>query len=105
MKRSLVTTVRLTLVALVLSLGFSSAVSAQEITGTINGTVKDPNGGAVSGATVTLTDVGTRLVVRTLTTGEDGSFSAPLVPAVEYTVTVEAPSFKKTVQTERQARR
>ncbi|MCM3904862.1 MAG: carboxypeptidase regulatory-like domain-containing protein [Pyrinomonadaceae bacterium] len=100
MKRSLVTTVRLTLVALVLSLGFSSAVSAQEITGTISGTVKDANGGAVSGATVTLTDVGTRLVVRTVSTGEDGSFSAPLVPAGEYIVTVEAPSFKKTVQTD-----
>jgi hypothetical protein len=100
MKRNLVTTVRLTLVALVLSLGFSTAVSAQEITGTITGTVKDSNGGAVSGATVTLTDVGTRLVVRTVTTGDDGAFSAPLVPVGEYTLTVEAPSFKKTVQTD-----
>jgi hypothetical protein len=99
MKRFLVTTVHLTLVALVLSLGFSSAVSAQETTGTISGTVKDANGGAVSGATVTLTDVGTKLVVRTVTTAEDGAFSAPLVPAGAYTVTVEAPSFKKTVQT------
>lgn len=99
MKRFLLTTMRLTLVALVLSLGFSTAVSAQEITGTISGNVKDANGGAVSGATVTLTDVGTRLVVRTVTTGEDGSFSAPLVPVAEYTLTVEAPSFKKTIQT------
>lgn len=98
MKRSLVTTVHLTLIALVLSLGFGSA-TAQEITGTISGTVKDSNGGAVSGATVILTDVGTKLVVRTVSTGEDGAFSAPLVPVGEYTLTAEAPSFKKTIQT------
>jgi len=55
MKHHLVTTVRLTLTALVLSLGFSSAVSAQEITGTITGAVKDANIGAVSGAIVTKT--------------------------------------------------
>lgn len=98
MKRYLVTTL-LTLVALVLSLGFTAAVSAQEVTGTITGTVTDANGAAVSGATVTLTNVGTRLVVRTVSTSDDGSFSAPLVPVGEYTLTVEAPNFKKTVQT------
>ena len=99
MKRYLIITVRLMLAALALSLSLGSAVSAQEITGTINGSVKDSNGGSVAGATVTLTDVATKLVVRSVTTGEDGLFSAPLVPVAEYTVTVEAASFKKTVQT------
>ena len=44
MKRFLVTTLHLTLVALALSVGFGSA-NAQEITGTISGTIKDSNGG------------------------------------------------------------
>lgn len=99
MKRYFIAITSATLVAFILCVGFSSPVLAQEITGTIDGTVKDANGGAISGATVTLTDVATKLVVRTVNTGEDGKFSAPLVPVAEYSVTVEAPSFKKTVQT------
>lgn len=72
---------------------------AQEITGTIIGTVKDTSGAAVSGATVTIEDADKRIVVRTVTTGDDGAYSAPLLPAGNYSVTIEAPSFKKSVQT------
>jgi len=35
---------------------FMAVASAQEITGSVSGTVKDPNGGSVAGATVTITD-------------------------------------------------
>jgi Carboxypeptidase regulatory-like domain len=78
-----------------LCFGLVSFVAAQEITGSIVGTIKDANGAAVSGATVTLTDVDRKIVVRSLTSNENGEFSAPLVPVGKYDVTVEAPNFKK----------
>ena len=39
-------------------LGMSAVALGQEVNGTISGTVKDSSGAAVSGATVTITDVG-----------------------------------------------
>src|SRR5438105_14753620 len=74
---------------------FSGVALSQEITGSIAGTVKDANGAAVKGATVTITNTDTKLVVRTVTTNGDGEFSAPLLPAAVYDVTVEATGFKK----------
>lgn len=82
-----------------LLLAFSAVVVAQEITGNIVGTVKDASGGVVTGATVTITDEDKGLVVRTITTGEGGEFSAPQLSVSNYTITVEAPGFKKSVQT------
>lgn len=80
---------------------FANAVSAQEITGAINGTVRDANGAVVPGATVTIRDVSkNRLLARTLTTNNGGEFSAPNLAISVYEVTVEAASFKKAVQTE-----
>ena len=49
-----------------------STASAQEITGSLAGTVKDANGAAVSGATVTLTDTAKKVLARTVTTNENG---------------------------------
>ena len=79
-----------------------SAVSfAQEVTGSIAGAVRDANGAAVAGATVTITDPSKgNLVVRTLTTNEDGLFSVPNIAISTYTVTVEAANFKKSVSTD-----
>ena len=79
-----------------------SAVSfAQEVTGSIAGAVRDANGAAVAGATVTITDPSKgNLVVRTLTTNEDGLFSVPNIGISTYTVTVEAANFKKSVSTD-----
>src|SRR5450759_2821511 len=68
---------------------------AQEINGSISGTVKDPNGAAVAGATVTITDSGKKLVVRTVTTDENGAFAAPDLPPAFYDIMVAASSFKK----------
>src|SRR4029453_8142944 len=63
------------------------------INGTIEGAVRDTTGAVLSGATVTVTnvDVGAQ---RTLTTGSDGGFRAPLLPLGTYKVRVELPSFK-----------
>ena len=65
------------LFALTLTLCFSGFVQAQEVTGSIVGTVKDSGGAVVPGATVTITDPAKdNAVVRTLTTNDSGEFSA-----------------------------
>ncbi|HBB95902.1 MAG TPA: hypothetical protein DC054_10975 [Blastocatellia bacterium] len=74
---------------------FSGVAMSQEITGSIAGTVKDSSGAAVKGATVTFTDVGKKTVVRTITTNDDGEFSAPSLPVAFYDISVEATGFKK----------
>src|SRR6266567_302378 len=93
--KSHVQILRALFMALALSLGLAGVVCAQEITGSIVGTVKDANGASVKGATVTIIDSDKKAVVRTLTTNDDGEFSAPLLPAAFYDVTVEATGFKK----------
>lgn len=74
---------------------FAAVASAQEVTGSIVGTVRDANGAVVKGATVTFTDSDKKVVVRTVTTDDDGGFSAPVLSVAYYDITVEAPSFKK----------
>src|SRR4051812_44581943 len=76
----------------------SGAALSQEITGSIAGNVKDQNGGAVKGATVTVTDPATKQVVRTVTTNEDGQFSARDLHAQIFDVAIEATGFKKRIQ-------
>ncbi len=78
---------------------FSTAMIAQEVTGTIVGTVRDANGAVVSGATVVITDTAKKVVVRTIMTNSDGDYLAPNLSPSEYSVSVEAPNFKKSVQT------
>ena len=68
---------------------------AQEITGSIVGTVKDSNGAAVKGATVTITDTQKKDVVRTVTTDDDGGYAARDLHVGTYDVAVEATGFKK----------
>ncbi len=71
---------------------------AQEITGTILGTVKDPSGAVVPNATVTVTNTDKNVLLRTVTTSADGEFVAPLLPIGHYTLTATAPGFDTTVQ-------
>jgi hypothetical protein len=47
---------------------------------------------------VTITDAEKRTVVRIVTSNADGEFSAPLLQAGIYDITVEAPNFKKRVE-------
>ena len=89
------------LIAAACCLGLSGLASAQEITGTIVGTVRDSSGAVVPGATVTITDPSKGdIVVRTLTTNDDGEFSAPNLVVSTYLITVESANFKKSVQTD-----
>src|SRR5215471_8904166 len=81
------------LLGIVLSLLFACMPGfAQSYTGRILGTVTDKSGAAISGATVTITDVA-RGTNRTLTTDEAGAYVAPnLVPGT-YTVRAEGKGF------------
>src|SRR6266404_1414242 len=90
--------IRLVFVAIAL-FSFAAVAPAQEITGSINGTVKDSTGASVAGATVTVTDAQKKVVVRTVTTDDNGSFSAPDLTSAVYDITVEAPNFKKHIET------
>ena len=62
--------------------------------GGISGTVFDPNGAAVPGATVTITNLGTGQK-STVTTTDTGAFSAQSLDPVTYSILVEAKGFKK----------
>ncbi|MDR3675889.1 MAG: carboxypeptidase-like regulatory domain-containing protein [Acidobacteriota bacterium] len=89
------------LALLVAIAGFLLCASAwaQETTGSISGTVKDPSGAVVPNAQVTLRDIEKNADVRTAKTGDTGDFSFPQLPVAHYSLTVEASGFRKLVQT------
>ncbi|MEZ5399013.1 MAG: carboxypeptidase regulatory-like domain-containing protein [Bryobacteraceae bacterium] len=67
---------------------------AQLTTGSISGTVIDPNGAAVPGATVVANNDNTGLRSETFST-EAGLYLFASLPAGQYSLTVEKPGFKK----------
>jgi hypothetical protein len=71
---------------------------AQETTGSISGTVKDPSGAVVPSAKITLRDTEKNADVRTAKTGASGDFSFPQLPVGRYSFMVEAPGFRKLEQ-------
>ncbi|HEX7894978.1 MAG TPA: carboxypeptidase-like regulatory domain-containing protein, partial [Terriglobales bacterium] len=73
--------------------GLSQAAFAQEVTASIVGTVTDPSGAPVSGATVTATDVD-RGTVLTTKTNDDGTYNMTRLPIGKYTVKVGAAGFQ-----------
>src|ERR671914_1382180 len=75
---------------------FSSAVAQTRI-GTVHGTVRDPNGALVSGATVTITQANTGYRQVTQTDGQ-GAYRLVNVPFSDYNVRAEAPGFQATEQ-------
>jgi outer membrane receptor protein involved in Fe transport len=74
------------------------AVMAQATTGSLRGTVTDANGGVVAGATVTVKSESTG-GTSTATTTSEGTFEAAFLSPGNYSVTVEAASFKRAVST------
>ena len=62
--------------------------------GTISGTIVDPNGATVRGATVTITNATTNQSFTT-TTGDDGTYRSPNLSPGNYSVSVNAPGFKQ----------
>ncbi len=67
---------------------------AQETTGSISGTITDPSGAAIRGATVTLTNTDRNHVERTLKTTTAGFFTANSLPLGTYSVQLTDSGFK-----------
>src|ERR1700722_801624 len=70
---------------------------AQQITGSVTGTVTDPGGAAVSGASVKLSNAGTG-ATESAVTDAAGNFRFLLLPLGDYSVQVSAPGFKSFVR-------
>ena len=73
---------------------FSVSGWAQNTNGRVIGVVTDPQGAAVAGAKVTVTNAGTNVNWNTTTDGK-GSYQVLDVPIGMYTVTVESRGFAK----------
>jgi hypothetical protein len=72
---------------------------AQEVSGSISGTVVDATGASVSGAVVTLTNTDRAYVERTLKTNKAGFYTAGSLPLGNYSVTVAMQGFKTFTET------
>jgi hypothetical protein len=84
-------------VLLVVLLGFLSASAQVDYsTGTLRGTITDPQGAVVSEATVTVTNPATG-VTKTAKTGSDGAYRVPALPPGTYQITIDARGFSKEV--------
>jgi len=93
MKRFFITTLCLAVIGLMFC---GSAFSQENPTGTLVGTVTDAQGGAIVGATVTVTDMasGTKVTAKT---GDTGEFTVNNLTPSNYKITVEMKSFKTSV--------
>lgn len=72
----------------------SAAMYAQTSTGSLSGSVTDPNGAVVPGAKVTATSATTGGKLE-MTTTDAGLYVFPAVPVSTYNITVEKTGFKK----------
>ncbi|HVF48248.1 MAG TPA: TonB-dependent receptor [Pyrinomonadaceae bacterium] len=82
--------------AAIMVFAVSGFAQSQVAAADLSGTVTDPAGAVVAGATVTARGVGIG-ITRTATTDSDGSFRIIGVPPGDYEVTAEAANFKKSV--------
>ena len=84
------------LLAVGLYAGLCGAAGAQEVTGSIFGTVTDKSGAILSGATVTVENADKNdAVIRVMTTNDSGDFVVQFLPIGHYVLVVEAKGFKK----------
>lgn len=76
----------------VLLLAVAMPSHAQSYYGTLKGLVKDPSGAAIPNAEVTITDVGTKISRKTVTSGS-GEYVFNAVDPGTFDITVSAPGF------------
>jgi hypothetical protein len=87
-------------VAVVLCLVITLApLCAQTTSGAIVGTVTDPSGAIIGGATVTITNMGTNISTKT-TSDASGEYVVTPLEVGKYSVSVEATGFKRSVRTD-----
>src|SRR5215510_15408742 len=68
--------------------------SGQITTGTVSGTVKDPQGGLIPGAAITLTSDTRGTKLSDVFTNDQGNFTFVNVPPDKYTIAVSMQGFK-----------
>lgn len=78
--------------AIALTMGSAAGFAQSTTQGSIAGTIEDPSGAVVNGATVTILNQATGFKV-TLTTDSNGFFKAPLLEPGTYTVSISASGF------------
>ena len=82
-------------IAAVLSLSAASFL-AQDTSARLSGTVSDPTGAVVPGAKLTLINPATKAEVAHAISDDHGVYNALQLPPGTYTLTVEAPGFRRT---------
>src|SRR5689334_16580236 len=95
-RKALLSSTRFFISFVVLLAVFAITAFAQTGTSSVRGSVVDPQGKVVSGATVTLTNTETN-AARNQTTSDSGIFVFELIPPGPYRIDVEASGFKKAV--------
>jgi hypothetical protein len=85
---------RLLFCVLLLVLVAPFGLEAQQYSGTITGTVTDPTGAAIAGASVTATNTGTNATYAT-TTSEQGVYTFAQLPVGVYDIHIKQGSFKE----------
>ena len=97
LRQCLKTSTRVLLVCVAVVSCYSAAMSqAQSNAADLQGTVRDPHGAVVSGATVTARSTATNSS-RDAITNDDGFYKIVSLPPGEYEVTVKAPNYKTAV--------
>src|SRR5258708_933852 len=89
--------IRLALSIVTLALLWAVPSAAQVLKGSISGSVTDPQGAVLSGATVKATNIGTGTTLTT-TSDSSGSFHFNLIPVGEYKIEITAQGFKTALQ-------
>jgi len=95
MAKRMVRSIGLAVLLITFSLG-PGVFGQSSLGGSINGTVTDPSGAAISGATVQLTNESTGVVTPT-TTSSAGQFVYPVLNVGAYTLSVSASGFSQAV--------
>ena len=85
------------LVTFVAATGAFQCAWSQEVTAAIVGTVTDPSGAPIKGASVTATDA-ERGTQWPATTNDSGAYNLPRLPVGTYSVKVTAPGFQTSVE-------
>ena len=86
---------RISVLSIFLLLSAVNTAKGQTSTGTLQGTVSDPKGSIVPGATIKIQSVDTGLE-RTTVTESSGLYVFNFLPVGRYVVTASAPGFKGT---------
>src|ERR1043165_8243941 len=84
-------------VCLIITLA-SAAVYSQSFQGSLRGRIVDPNAATIPLARITVVDQASG-VARSTVTSEQGEYTFAALTPANYTITAEAPGFKKSAKT------